>query len=258
MSGPDPPAESHTTKKGIYKKKRKRPTNPLTHSRPHFADFAFPSSYPSRSPKTTSPNMILFALGMSWSRERDRIRLQMILNQKPGRRIITVSDCLHSAGRMRHVECEFNTVRGQKPIATRIETEREETPTARIIVFLDYYWLQAHYYTLRYGLKWLEDGAHLLLNAGADEVVLPYDGGSGNLPSGSDMTTMLAGTYHPNINVKFSSLQDNILWLASNEEEIRTWLSENDGGHGGDNGFQTEKCLHPKTPFVTVTLKNDK
>jgi len=151
---------------------------------------------------------------------------------------------------MRHLFCHFNTPRGRRSIARRIKSELDDAPDARVIVLMDYFWLPAHYYQERYGMDWLRNGVHIFLAAGAVEVTLPYDGGWANLPQGSDMSTMLAGAAHEQIQHRFTSLRDNILWVASNDPEIRSTISADDNG---DNEYQSAKWLHPDTPFVTFT-----
>ena len=65
------------------------------------------------------------------------------------------------------------------------------------------------------------------------------------------MADMLDGDRHPDIQVKFTSLEENILWMASASAEIAAQL---ESMNQGCNASQTERYLHPTTPFVTVTL----
>jgi hypothetical protein len=202
----------------LPKKKRKRNRQ---RSRPHKKDFAFPQSYPHTQKKTGPPITYVFALAMSWHRPRDRIRLQSLLNQRRGTKIITISDCNHSQGRMEHMSHDFKDRKALKTITEKIKMTRLGAPSSKILVILDYYFLQGRYYRERYGLDWLEGGAHRLLLAGADEMVLPFDNGWGHLKIGSDMADMLAGVQHPGTQIKFTSLEENLLWVATDSDEIR-------------------------------------
>lgn len=222
--------------------------------RPHKNDFDFPLSlHFTRGVRgdMDEPMLIVFALAMAWSNERDRLRLQMLLNSRPGTRIVTVSESEQVLGkRMPHFSCDFSTVRGHKSLATRISEERKLFPNAKIIATLDWYWLPIRYFGTRYGKLWLESGMHCLLTAGADEVLLPFD--NGDLHHGeSDMVTMLAGKKHANVQLEFVPLASNPVWTASSEKEIEEVLAS---FRGGDNAENTRKWLSSTTPFVRGTL----
>ena len=209
---------------------------------------------------------VIFALAMHWDDERDRLRLQSVENLFPSTKVISVSECDYTLGNMQHVSANFNHRLGVKSISQRIQTELELAPAAKVSILLDYYWCQAGYYTSRYGLKWLESSAHKFLVAGAHEVLLPYDKGTSGVDAGQcDMESMLASTEtrsdvdvkgirapHPDIQVSFCALVDNILWVASAAPAIAAKLTSL---HGGCNDHQTTRFLDPNTPFVRVTLK---
>ena len=240
--------EKHREKK--VKKKRNRKRN-RSRCKPHPKDGKFPVSFPFTQRAKESPKVILFALAMSWHRHRDRFRLQSLLNQRRGIRIITVSDCLHSQGNYLHLTSHFHLPSGQKDIIAQIALEKLAAPAARVVCSLDYYFLQTRYYTKRYRKEWMKSSAHRLLLGGADEVVLPYDGGSAHEGKGSDMVDMLAGDRHPDIQVTFTSLEENLLWMASASKEIAAQLELMEQGC---NELNTKRYLHPTTPFVTITL----
>ena len=209
---------------------------------------------------------VIFALAMHWDHERDRLRLQSVENLFPSTKIISVSECEYTLGNMQHISVFFNDRQGLKSIAHRIQTELKLSPDAKVSVLLDYYWFQAGYYTSRYGLKWLESYAHTLLVAGAHEVLLPYDKGTSGVDSGQcDMDSMLNSTErrgdvdvkcirapHPDIDISFCDLSDNILWVGSAAPAIASKLASLDVGC---NTLHTKRFLHPKTPFVRVMLK---
>ena len=231
--------------------KKKRQPNPLGRGRPHPNDYHFPKSFPSTHVRGRNYDTIVYALAMSWHRPRDRIRLQMLKNRNPRTHIITVSDCEHSQGSMEHISSHFDTRLGRRVLRESICGQRQAYPRATINVFLDYFFLQAGYYHKRYGMQWLSATCPTLLEAGADEVILPYDGGWSNAPSGSNMESMLAGPVHPKCTIRFISLQECALWAASDQDEIATEINAD---NAGDNSFQTAKFLHPERPFVSVQL----
>ena len=228
------------------KRKRKRPRNSVSRGRPHPNDFNFPISFPFSRPRGIRVQRVLYALAMSWHRPRDRTRLQMLKNMHPDTLIISVSDCDHTQGSMLHIACNFSSIRGRKSLTRSVTQQRRGHHCARILIYLDYFWLQANYYRYRYGMCWLSSTADILLRAGADEVILPYDGGWSNAPSGSNMEQMLNGELNKDCTIDFIQLQDSLLWMASNQAE--TIAADNNG----DNMFQTHKFLHPQRPFLLV------
>lgn len=238
-----------TENKHQAKKKRSR-------GRPHPNDYHFPGSFPFTQKKMcTGPKKVIFALGMSWHRLRDRTRLQMLLNRNPETKIWTVSDCRHSQGNMMHIHAHFNTPRGRRTIRQKLKLVAPDNGDEHgpdVLVLLDYYWLQQHYYQKRYGMDWLQSGAWELLTAGATEVLLPYDCGWGNSSLTPDMSTMLSGSVHEDTTVELKPHACNPLWVASADPGIRTFLEQSDNG---DNDFQTRKYLHPSTPFVSITKR---
>ena len=235
------------------KRKRKRPSNPNARSRPHKNDFNFPVSFPftRKGAHSAPPQHVIFALAMSWNRPRDRTRLQMLENNFPGTRVITVSDCNHTQGNMEHITTCFNTARGRHKMRAAIRRFSESSPSPAISVLLDYYWLQEHYYQKRYGTDWLSAGAHELLSAGADHVTLPYDGGWGNSQQTPDMEQMLNGVLHPQIQIEYLANHENPLWVASDQAEIAQEMHR----ENGTNEHHTAKYLHPTMPFVKVTSR---
>ena len=200
--------------------------------------------------------LVVFALAMSWNRPRDKLRLQMLLNMTPDTRIVTCNDNLHSCAHMPHVHCTFSTKRGQTDLAAHVQATRAEYSHARIVIILDYYWFQQGYY-VRYGLNnWMTRGLSLVLESGADSVIFPNDAGNLNSAKkkgaqGKAMSTALAGGLCPQgVRWRYIRKHENPLWLASNNEEIRTKLAED---NGGDNTQQTVNCLHPEESFVEFT-----
>ena len=99
-------------------------------------------------------------------------------------------------------------------------------------------------------------GLCLVLESGADSVIFPND--AGNLNSAKKkgaqekaMSTALAGGLCPQgVTWRYIRKHEKPLWLASDNEEIRTKLAED---NGGENTQQTVNCLHPEDSFVEFT-----
>ena len=236
---------------------RKRPPNPMARGRPHKADFRFPLSFSYTKGARGRPSqikLVVFALAMHWGSDRDRVRLQMLLNSRPGTKIITVSETGDTLGRRPHLDVDFSTDRGHRSIARRISEERQLFPGARILVVMDWYWLPVHYLGDRYGMLWIDTGVHRLLSGGADEVILPFDEGELHRGKSSCMYLMLDGKFHPDVNLEYVPLGHNPLWVASGEQEIEEVLAQFPGGTNQDN---TRKWLSSETPFVSATLIPD-
>jgi hypothetical protein len=136
-------------------------------------------------------------------------------------------------------------------LAGYISAAKAEGGEAPVLVILDYYWCELHYYKSNYGMGWLSDVAYDLLSAGAEVVLLPYDAMPATKPGQSDMTKMLAGPRHPGIDVQLVQGESNPLWLASCGPHITEALSS---VRGGDSGEQTRRWLHHAHPFVQCKL----
>ena len=158
------------------KPRARRRRNKLTRSRPHPEDHPFSGVFPFTD--TPGTKLVLFALAMCWEHPKDRLRLQMVLNTYPATRVISTSWSQRTCGSMQHCECNFGDRKGLRTLGVRIKVEREEHPSAVITVALDWNWLHVHYYDENYRLhNWFDGGIKLLLDAGADKIMLPYDGG---------------------------------------------------------------------------------
>jgi hypothetical protein len=251
--------------KRIRKRKTSNYTTPRPRSKPHPKDNQFKTNIADvlhlgpvlptvnrLRGQAAQCNTIVFALAMSWDCSRDRLRLQMWQLSEPGTRIITVSDCKHTKGRLPHIDCNFSTTRGCMTIASHIQIERKTAPQASVVVVLDHYWCEIRYYERKYGQTWLQSGAHILLAGGADEVLLPFDMGVLIPSEASGMVKMLAGATDPNVDIHFVTGPRNPLWVASNREAIDDVLATIPGG---DNAEQCRRWLHPTTPFVLCTKK---
>lgn len=218
-------------------------------SRPHPRDHQFRGTYVHTHPHVDT-NTVVFALAMAHNNPRDRRRLQTMCSA--GMQMITVSENLHSCGTRSHVTCNFASARGHRHLAGQIRTSKTQYASARILILLDYFWLPTHYYESNYGMRWLESGAHALLAAGADEVLLPFDNGSLIRPGESDMAKMLAGSCHESVLVEFTTCSGNPLWLATARADE---LGVLDGVRGGSNAEQTRNWLDIERPFVRCTLR---
>jgi hypothetical protein len=218
-------------------------------SRPHPRDHQFRGTYVHTRPYVDT-SIVVFALAMAHNNPRDRRRLQTM--RYFGMQIVTVSENLHTCGNQSHVTCNFASRRGHQRLAGHIKTCKTTRPLARILVLLDYYWLPTHYYASNYGMRWLETGAHSLLEAGADEVVLPFDNGERISPGESDMAKMLSGACHENVFLEFITCHANPLWRGTARAHEVGAL---DGVRGGSNEEQTRDWLDPERPFVKCTLR---
>jgi hypothetical protein len=128
---------------------------------------------------------------------------------------------------------------------------KEKHPSAVITVALDWNWLHVRYYDSNYRLhNWFDGGIKLLLDAGADKIMLPYDGGVRH--EGYSCMANALSKVRPNagFNISFVKLGDNPLWVASSSLHIQGELA---GYSGGDNEANTRNFLHPETPFVLFT-----
>ena len=119
---------------------------------------------------------LVVALAMYWTNKRDATRLEK-MQQIGGQDIVTVSTNAEVMPQGKeHVSCDFKTTRGVVPIANLIHKKKKSRKYERITVMLDYFWMENSYYPHSYGMDWFRK-AELLLNAGADEVILPWDKG---------------------------------------------------------------------------------
>ncbi len=171
--------------------------------------------------------------------------------------VVTFSDNVLGTQKMPHVPCTFSVPQGQKDIAAQVIIEKTKHPSAKLIVVLDYYWLQLGYYE-RYGLcEWFKTGFRRVLKAGADWVLFPNDAGTLNSEQkqgaqGKRMSAALAaGILHENVVWKYITKDENPLWVASADVAIGDELSLSPGG---DNELCTKQYLHPKNAFVEFSL----
>jgi hypothetical protein len=221
----------------------------LWHGRCHPNDYSFPGLSKTINHKAqTGPQHLVFALAMHWGFPRDKVRLQMMLNLSPNTRIITVSETSATIGNLAHMNACFKGLRGIRTIAKAITAQKTSSQT--VTVLLDYFWMALHYYTSNYGMHWLTaEGTPLLLAAGADCILLPNDKGLVH-KGGSGMAVMLRNI-HPSLSVEFVMLDQNPLWVASNNEEISGVLAD----LKGSNKQMTRDFVCPENPFVKITSK---
>jgi hypothetical protein len=198
------------------------------------------------SKKESMVGTTIFALAMHWGFPRDRLRLQA-MQRYTGAKVITVSENC-AAYSLPHLEINFNCRRGIQALARSVAIEVKHG--CRVVLLLDYFWCAAGYYRERYGLHWLQDSS-ILLHAGASEIILPYDKGTGS----DGMYAMLSGNIHQDICCSFIAPCDNVLWQATNLPGIDALVGALDKCET-TNSLQTTSYLHEKTPFVLVTLKD--
>jgi hypothetical protein len=246
-----PPARTATA---ATKRNRAHEDSSRARSRPHPNDYQFSGKhYPlsqGAGRKLRACTTLVYALGMAHNNQRDRLRLQTLHNSNLGTRVVTVSENDHSIGTQWHLPCDFSGQRGQRALAASITAGKIAFPRAHIVVVLDYFWLPTDYYAQRYGTRWLSSGANIYLEAGAAEVLLPFDNGSKIKHGKSGMVSMLAAQRHPNIEINYIPCRAHLLWVAT---EKANSLGALDRFAGGSNAQQTRDWLHPIHPFVRCT-----
>jgi hypothetical protein len=144
-----------------------------------------------------------------------------------------------------HVSADFKTVRGLKTLIHTIHRLTDE----RIIIILDYIWLQSNYYLEKYGVNWLTEKCTLLLEAGATQIILPFDNGIRTITSA--MKAMLTSV-DPRLNIQFLPTDSNPLYVATDSVRIKQLLE--DSGKLG-NEANAIAYLDSRTPFVSITLR---
>ena len=121
----------------------------------------------------------------------------------------------------------------------------------RILLLLDYFWLQQNYYKERYGMLWLTHHARAFLQAGVTQVMLPVDKRH-DVHSKSNMEVMLSGKISEDLCVEFIPLSSNPLWLASEGK----WLNE--VGHKWTtrewSNSEHSGRLDEERPFIRITI----
>ena len=200
------------------------------------------------------PGHIIVA-GMHGASKIDKARIQA-LRVQTGASITSVSE--HKYGlRMNgldHVSCNFNCIRGAKSLAEAIKSKRarmceyndaiaklvnakfhlniftiidaylQKEPT--IVVVLDYFWLEKDYYKTRYGMLWMSTHVNILLQAGATEVILPFDKRyEPNVPSNMEIMLKEYKQHQfkqSNVSISLIESNANPLWVSSDLE----WLHQ--------------------------------
>ena len=232
------------------RRRARKSGNKLTRSRPHPDDHQFSGVFPFTH--TPATKLVLFALAMCWEYPKDRLRLQMVLNTYPGTRVISTSWSKHTCGSMPHCEANFGDRKGLRDLGLRITEERSQHPIAVITIALDYNWLQVRYYEENYRIhNWFDGGIKNLLEAGANKILLPYDGGVRHVGYSCMANALSKVSRNAGFNISFVKLGDNPLWVASSSLHIQGELA---GYLGGNNEANTRNFLHPETPFVLFTL----
>jgi hypothetical protein len=95
-----------------------------------------------------------------------------------------------------------------------------------------------------------------VLESGADSVIFPNDAGDLNSAEklgarGQAMFTALVGGLCPKgAKWRYVRKQENPLWVASDNKELRTKLAKD---RGGNNTLHTDNFLHPEDSFVEFT-----
>ena len=146
-----------------------------------------------------------------------------------------------------HISTDFKTVRGLTGIINVIQRLADDT----VIIILDYIWLQNGYYLENYGVDWLTVKCRLLVEAGATQIILPFDNGARTVTSG--MKTMLTNV-DPRLNIQFIDDPDNNpLFVATKPARIQRLL-ENSGKLGNEANHTAYLDSH--TPFVAITLRD--
>jgi hypothetical protein len=196
--------------------------------------------------------MLVVAMAMSMECPSDRIRLENM-----GHDFMTVSQMDLATPHADHVSCNFRSGRGIRTLCGQLLARHNRYN--RVVVVLDYFWLQTHYYSTNYGTDWLsfrgstENGkAYSILDAGASEVLLPVEGGTANTTS-TDVVEMIhryENTLDKGLlSIDFVGLDYNPLWCGS--EGVARQL--NRVGRT-DNITATANFLNAVTPFLRIQL----
>lgn len=138
-----------------------------------------------------------------------------------------------------HIEADFTTPVGLRHVVTKIQSVRERDVT----VMLDYFWLQQSYYRYRYGMNWISTKAKILLNAGADRVILPVD------RSGELLQMMQNEQDMSQYEAEFIALADNMLWVCSNDPDVEKVVRTERNVH---NRFMSRRYLNRDVPFLCL------
>ena len=183
----------------------------------HPKDFAYVRDHEVSPEKHTYDH--IFALGMHGGMPRDKARIQMLMVQTGCTSVTTVSETeeVSKLKGVTHLSVDFKPERGARRIEEAIRERYSKG--AKILVVLDYFWLQGSYYATNYGLLWLSRHAVRLSEAGA-EILLPWDKRRevGN-PESSDMEQMLLAV-PAGLSVTFVKGEANPLWVASDPDWI--------------------------------------
>jgi len=192
-----------------------------------------------------------------------------------GFHVITVSEKVDGTAEddANHVDTSFSTRTTE--LEERIARERRSKRFDRIVVALDWYWLQKNYYETRYGANWLtpyprrenpgkvsDAKAHKLLAAGASEVILPVDNGTTNgKGKGSLMRYVMlpaleramrrakegAGTTR----VEYITKEENLFWTTT--RAFGTGVLMDKGPLVEFDEEQMKQYTDPTRPFVRIT-----
>jgi hypothetical protein len=122
--------------------------------------------------------------------------------------------------------------------STILELVREKVLIHKdVYIHLDYFWAAKNYYKNGYGTLWLEEWVQALLEAGAKEVILPYNDEMEEFEKKKDA---LVGEH--------IKKEESFLW-----RETEAWCVEE--GEGLQKGFHQSKMstLNGATPFVRFT-----
>ena len=191
---------------------------------------------------------LIFCLAMSWSHPTDSVRLTQLQND--GNLVVSVSSQTNVPGN--HIDCNFKTDRGIKPILDYLRMAKQRESFRAVTLILDYFFLEKNYYQSNYGMGWLSSTGYRLLSGGMTRLLLPNDNGLSNR-FGNGMKDMLEGTRHPALVVSYIPATDNPLWVASNHESVSTECTFGKIRRL-DNPSATIQYLDAKNPFVSVTL----
>jgi hypothetical protein len=132
-------------------------------------------------------------------------------------------------GREDHLHAFFNDLgKGKKSMILKTLREKVLQHT-NVDVFLDYWWPANGYFADAYGLQWLDKWVTALLEAGAREVVLPYNK---EVQEMEEKPNALAGEHIPK--------EQSALWQATHKTAGISWV------------FHRKKMLglHKSTPFL--------
>ena len=223
------------------------------------------------SQKTRTEKTLALLFGFNRFAKSDITRTKLLQN-KFGFDVITVSDGQGSVTDTDkpHIQSFFGSERSTASILKSLEefmTSHSDKTYEKVVIYLDYWWLENNYYEERYSKNWLM-GKHpfnrhaprsvrfglasKFLNGGVSELVLPIDAGERNQKMSMDnmLDEWVKSKDKDQLNVQRIPMTSHPLWVV-------TEAADAEDLDGRDNDTQTLNYLvndQPSTEFISITL----